>query len=914
MRLLEPQSAARYLSDSPPTLLWTIAPGADHYQVGFTAKPYFSSVSSWYDVRDTSWQVPSEVWKKLASGQLYWTVRVVEPSGQTRKPAPLRTIARDPKDALAATLQQPRLAASGAPLLEWKPLDEPAYYRVTISSDADFVNVIRRYLTPSSNADLRAARKQLQAGQTYYWRVEAFAHDGRWLLTGPTHSFIAPVSAQALLDRPAPYLVAALADPPGPPSVAESIANLSPLPGDSIMDTRPRMLIEFKKGVSLEGLALSIDNTDVTAMALQQEERLSYRPFFPLAEGEHTVVLSLGLTNGTWTFRVGGSAPTSQPATLAKPVGDAEQPQPARPPVSAAKQPAGPPTPSAGAPKPAVTAPGQHAVTQVGMTTQWVSGSPADTTALNAAQQVTSNHGPWKFEMNGSGLLNSSYSPDPQHVLGHFNNYIIRGTYKQKDWGADLRFGILTPSIYGGSQFVTPGSARQGVDSGVRTPAGTFGFFANTSDTALGAGTGVNFQQRLIGAGYLAPLPTKRAELRLMWLSARDEGTPTAVGFDASGNPLGVDQFGNPITTTVQQAKPSSGDMYGALLRVQLHRTWAWTSEYAWSYNHPDITDPSSQRLFGRAWKSGIQGDYKKAKFTFVYRDVGPNFATPANPGLTSVSTPDRRGFDISLARPFKLEAVDLGTFTVGYTFLQNNVRATALPELDLNNLTGGWTKLFKPATTVTVQVHETRTMPGKEPSAFQALPSDQQQADLADNRDLGFNATIAQKLKKLTLTLSGGRDWYRNGITTGQNTITSNINVGANWNATRIFRLQSNAGVNYVNSDPLTLGANRMVSAMIQPMLIWQRKGLQFMPTMSVSKTDSALGDGTVLADQLSLQYAGRLSWKMPGKYKFSVLALEAGRTHIHDAIQGTDTNDPRILFIWTINWGNGPKATVVR
>jgi hypothetical protein len=99
------------------------------------------------------------VWNKLASGQLYWTVRVVNLSGQSRKPAPLRTIARVPKDALAATLLQPRLAPSGAPLLEWKPLDELAYYRVTVISDPDFTNIIRRYLTPAIECCLNAAMK-----------------------------------------------------------------------------------------------------------------------------------------------------------------------------------------------------------------------------------------------------------------------------------------------------------------------------------------------------------------------------------------------------------------------------------------------------------------------------------------------------------------------------------------------------------------------------------------------------------------------------------------------------------------------------------------------------------------------------------------------------------------------------------
>ena len=912
IRLLEPQPSELFLADAAPKLRWTIVPGADKYQVGFSSKPYFSSVSRWYDVRDTSWQVPDDVWSKLPPGTLYWTVRAVELSGEARRPALLRSIVRTRKDALTATTAQPKAARSGAPLLEWQPLDEPAYYRVTLSSDAEFANVIRRYLTRAASVDLRVARTKMQAGQTYYWRVEAFTADGHWLLTGPRHSFVAPPGARAARLRPEPYLVAAAGDPPAPPSLKEMIVSRSPSPNQSVADMRPQVLIGFKPASSLENLTLTVDDLDVTGMASLEGEQLSYQPFFRLQAGEHSVAVVLGSATESWTFQVADSA---APAAAA-PVGTAP-PAVARPtatdaePATAQSQ---VPVPAVAKPGAPATAPGPHVASQIGMNTQWVSGSAADTTAINLAQQIAAASGRWKFEANGTGVANALYSPEPRHFMGHFNNYIGRTTYEHGPWGADLRFGILTPSIYSGSELVTTGSARQGVDPSVRTPAGTFGFFANTDDGAAGAGIGVNYSQRLIGAGYIAPLPSKTAEFRLMWLSARDEGTPLAAGLDQSGNPLATDQFGNPVNSTVTQAKPASGDMYGGLLRVNLSRSWVWKSEYAWSYNRADLTDPTSQRLFGRAWNSGVQGTAWKTTLNFVYRDVGPNFASPANPSLTQSSTPDRRGLDVSASRPVKLEAVDLGTVSLGYQYLQNNVRAISLPELDLNNLTGSWTKNLKSGTLLSLQVHETRTIPGKEPAAFEALPPDQQLESLADNRDLGFNATITQRLKKLSLTFGGGRDWYRDRLTTGQNTITSNLSLSADWSASRIFRLQSNVGVNYVNSDPLTVGANRVVTTLIQPMLIWQKKGLQFTPSISVSKTDSALGSGTVLADQLSTQYSGRISWQMPGRYKFSMLAFEGGQNHIHDALLGTDTYDPRILFLWTITWGYDRQAGLAR
>ena len=115
MQLLEPQPGELFLADAAPKLRWTIVPGADKYQVGFSSNPYFSSVSRWYDVRDTSWQVPDDVWSKLPPGTLYWTVRAVELSGEARRPALLRSIVRTRKDALTATTAQPKAARSRAP-------------------------------------------------------------------------------------------------------------------------------------------------------------------------------------------------------------------------------------------------------------------------------------------------------------------------------------------------------------------------------------------------------------------------------------------------------------------------------------------------------------------------------------------------------------------------------------------------------------------------------------------------------------------------------------------------------------------------------------------------------------------------------------------------------------------------------
>ena len=47
---------------------------------------------------------------------------------------------------------------------------------------------------------------------------------------------------------------------------------------------------------------------------------------------------------------------------------------------------------------------------------------------------------------------------------------------------------------------MTAATPRQGAEITLKTAAGTFGYFANTNDEALGGGAGINFHQQMMGA------------------------------------------------------------------------------------------------------------------------------------------------------------------------------------------------------------------------------------------------------------------------------------------------------------------------------------------------------------------------------------------------------------------------------
>ena len=174
----------------------------------------------------------------------------------------------------------------------------------------------------------------------------------------------------------------------------------------------------------------------------------------------------------------------------------------------------------------------------------------------------------------------------------------------------------------------------------------------------------------------------------------------------------------------------------------------------------------------------------------------------------------------------------------------------------------------------------------------------------LADTRDLGVNARISQGVGKASVYFTAGRDFFRNRLVTGQNNITSNISVGANWARQSWFRVQSNVGVNWVDGDGSTVGDSRNVTVSVQPMLLWQRQKLNFTPLVNYSNAVTDLTGGVHTADTYSLQYSGRLTWQMPGHYRFSTFSLEGGMTRMHDNLTGVDTETPRLLVVWNITW----------
>jgi hypothetical protein len=699
-QLIQPESGAVFDANEAPHLLWAIVPGAMRYQVGFSSQPYLSTIGEWFDVTENQWEVPAEIWQSLPQGELYWTVRTVDTSGEPRRPLPMRVLYRG------------------------------------------------------------------QEGASALRSVAATQMPGRWM------------------------------------------------------------------GVDVK---LNLRGADGEMIPIRAD----------FLQGEYAAPSAAAQA---------GSTPTPAPVKGAT---DVEVPKAA-----------------SAAPKKRV---GPSEDGQIGMHAQWASGDNLPSTdVLTAAEHMKYQQGAWHFEVNGSGLLYSILSPEVQRTSqGKVNNYVIQLGDQQKTWGANLRFGIVSPALYTGAQYVTAATPRQGAELALKTPGGTFSGFTNTNDGALGGGSSMNVRQQMEGASWQAPLPAW-GQLRVMWLNAADN--ISASGFSATG------------------------DVLGAMLILQLKKKqkWLWTTEYAASYDNPDTTSAASAREFGRAWRTGITGQPGKTKVSITYHDVSANFGNPANPSLTPNSMPDARSVNAAIAQTTK----KAGSFGFNYAFLANNVQPTTSDELLLNSFEETWGKPLDKKTNLSLDARQSLTETGTVPAALVGMPPALTGA--ANMRDVSGRINLSRKVGTMTLSIGGQRDWFDNILFPANSTITSSINAGGNVVTKGHFQLNSQACVSWVAANGLAVGDSRSVSVNLQPAIVWKKPAVQLAPIITVAQSQTELSGGTLTNESLTGQYGGRITWKLPGVMKFSTVSAQGSYNQNKDTVIGLNQPTTQLLAIWTATWGH--------
>jgi hypothetical protein len=220
--------------------------------------------------------------------------------------------------------------------------------------------------------------------------------------------------------------------------------------------------------------------------------------------------------------------------------------------------------------------------------------------------------------------------------------------------------------------------------------------------------------------------------------------------------------------------------------------------------------------------------------------------------------------------------------------------------------VTESWSKNLGAKTAVNLSSHQTITSTGNVPEAAKALPPEELVALDADQSDLGANLTVTRQVGKVSLNLSGARDWFHNNLTPTANAITSSVLAGANWNYSTFFQLNSNIGLNWVAADKATVGGTRALSGYLQPTFTWRRTGIQVAPLATYNQTRTELLAGILTNNFTVAQYGGRVSWTMPGSFKFSALSFEGDFNHNRNVVTGMDLRNKTLLLVWTMTWGH--------
>ena len=267
---------------------------------------------------------------------------------------------------------------------------------------------------------------------------------------------------------------------------------------------------------------------------------------------------------------------------------------------------------------------------------------------------------------------------------------------------------------------------------------------------------------------------------------------------------------------------------------------------------------------------------------------------------MTPNSQPNVRGVNAAIAQTTK----KAGTFGLNYTLLANNVRPTTSDELLLNTFDETWSKPIDKKTNLSLDARESLTQTGTVPAALLSMPPAVTGAQ--DMRDLSGNINLSRKVGAMTLTMGGQRDWLHNTLFPASSNITSSLNVGGHLMTHGHFQLNTQASVNWMAADGLTVGDSRSVSVNVQPSFVWKKPAVQLSPLITMSQGQTRLSSGTLTNDTLTGQYGGRIAWKLPGVMKFSTLSAQGSYNQDRNTVTGMNQPTTQLLALWTTTWNH--------
>ncbi|MGA3264645.1 MAG: hypothetical protein ABSC47_11445, partial [Terracidiphilus sp.] len=233
-----------------------------------------------------------------------------------------------------------------------------------------------------------------------------------------------------------------------------------------------------------------------------------------------------------------------------------------------------------------------------------------------------------------------------------------------------------------------------------------------------------------------------------------------------------------------------------------------------------------------------------------------------------------------------------------------NNVQPITSDELLLNSFEETWSKPIDKKTNISLDARQSLTETGTVPAALLSMPPAVTGAQ--DMRDISGRINFSRRVGTMTLSMGGQRDWLHDTLFPEYSTITSTLNAGGNLVTRGHFQLNSQASVNWVAADGLTVGDSRSVSVNLQPAFVWKKPAVQLSPLVTVAQVRAALLSGTLTNDMLTGQYGGRFTWKLPGVMKFSTISAQGSYNQNRNSVTGLDQPTAQLLALWTATWGH--------
>jgi len=560
LTLLAPRDGM-VIGSASPLFRWSLVPNSSGYVVEIDN----DLLPRRFRLSDAQWKPSARTLQEIGPGIHRWRVRAVFAGETESEPTEWQRFAIVPQHVdLTATVQQRHV--------RWRGGVSGLLYRVDVLDAAG--NVVYSALTAASDFAIPPG-----VGGTSV-RVTAIGPGGVVLGASPT----------ANVGRaPAKQPIALVQQKP-------AVTNQQPADGSKVATNQPHISATWSGTVKAQDVAMTLDQTDVTNVSKIDAASINYDSLLPLANGTHSVRLSLAGAVTTWSFDVEVAPEAAQPAA-----------------PSLQKD-------WAVTPNGTITAAGGDAPGQPN----------AARTQFSAQTDLAENAKGAK--VTGDMSVRHDLA-DPNKTVQESRNWLTDFTRQQGLVQPEAKIGYAAPDFLDQSELLATGVARGGVEGRLHL----FHMIASGYETfgtkPAGVLAGDFGPKTIIRAAALQTEPNDKWDFRLMGFRVTDDAGPNSAG--GVGKAFGVfaKYIFDPKLTLIFEGSHGGFDP------------------------NPTTVGPKHE---GSALRLDATGNWGTFAYVLNLRRTEADYVNPANRALTPGGVPDRTGANLSLTKVINRTSLSL--------------------------------------------------------------------------------------------------------------------------------------------------------------------------------------------------------------------------------------------------------------